>query len=199
MNNPRTLCYRLLLLMGGLHGCSLTAREVEPELPSLPVNQANTVVYRLNGIPVVAHNYTDLATQLLLPLLGQFGGQRPVMAALSADGTLTIGCSDDQNVTRPGHPQHSLGLQLTRFRGTGAYAPAPLCTVFRKSVRNADNETWLYGPVQRLAATSPAEVVVTEWNPTTRHLRGSFAVDFEATTGASAASVRNGQFDLMVR
>lgn len=199
MNNPRTLCYWLLLLMGGLHGCSLTAREVEPELPSLPVNQANTVVYRLNGIPVVAHNYTDLATQLLLPLLGQFGGQRPVMAALSADGTLTIGCSDDQNVTRPGYAQHSLGLQLTQFRGAGAYAPAPLFTVFRKSVRNANDETWLHGPVQRLAATSPAEVVVTEWNPTTRHLRGSFAVDFEATTGASAASVRNGQFDLVVR
>ena len=199
MKNYRTLFYWLLFLVGGLHGCTLTSREAEPELPSLPVNQSNTVVYRLNGIPVVAHNYTDLATQLLLPLLGPFGGRLPVLAALSTDGTLTINCTDNQNVTRPGFAQHSLGLQLTQFRGVGTYAPSPVNTIFRKSIRDATDETWIFGPVQHLAAASPAEVIITEWNPTTRHLRGTFTLDFEAATNAPTAFVRDGQFDLVAR
>lgn len=52
--------------------------------------------------------------------------------------------------------------------------------------------------VQRLAALGPAEVVVTDWNPATRHLRGTLTLTFAATGNAPVAEVRDGQFDLLL-
>lgn len=197
----RLICLLAVAILGlsGFSSCTLTATTVEPDLPQGTVNESNTVAYLFNGQAVVAHNYSDLGTLLIGPILSQFGGGgAPVQATLRPDGTLILGCVDAQNIVRPGYVQHGLAWQLTAFRGAGTYQPVPVGTVFQTQIRDAANETWLRGPVQPLATQMPAEVVVTEWNPTTRHLRGTFRLQFEAMGGTQAAEVRDGRFDLIL-
>ena len=198
----KDLCFHLLrrglfCVIGTLllPACTLSADDVEPTPPAGPINQANTVTYYLNGQPVVAHNYTDLATAVLLPFLGPFGPGQPVRAQLQPDGTLSLSCVDDQNVVRPGFVQHALAWQLRGFGGVGRYAPLPAATVLRLAVRDAADTAWQPGPTQPLT-TAPAEVVITTWDPATRHLRGTFRLEFAAVSSAPAAIVTAGQFDL---
>ncbi|MFC7669128.1 hypothetical protein ACFQT0_18560 [Hymenobacter humi] len=55
-------------------GCSLTSREVEPDLPTERISGGNTLVYRADGLPVVAHNDSSFGT-----IIGSiFGGKGPV-------------------------------------------------------------------------------------------------------------------------
>ena len=202
MNNAAFFLCSLVvasLSLGGLGGCTLTSTTVEPDLPAGAINESSTVAYLLNGQSVVAHNYADLSTLLLSPILSQFGGGgAPVQAALRPNGTLVLSCVDAQNIVRPGYVQHGLSWQLTAFRGATTYQPVPAGTVFQQQTRDAADETWLQGPVQPLARQAPAEVVVTEWDPATRHLRGTFHLQFEAVGSATAAEVRDGRFDLIL-
>ena len=200
-NATRFICWLAVALLGqsSLGSCTLTATTVEPDLPQDKVNDANTVAYLFNGQAVVAHNYSDLGTVLISPILSQFGGGgAPVQAALYPDGTLVLGCADTQNIVRPGYVQHGLAWQLPAFRGAATYQPAPAGTAFQTQTRDAADETWLRGPVQPLAAPGPNEVVITEWNATTRRLRGTFRLQFEAVGSTPAAEVRDGRFDLIL-
>ena len=188
-----------LLALGGFSGCTLTTTTVEPALPQGRVNDSNTVAYLFNGQAVVAHNYSDLSTLLLNPILSQFGGGgAPVQAALRPDGTLVLGCVDAQNIVRPGYVQHGLAWQIAAFRGAATYQPLPAGTAFQTQTRDAADETWRRGPVQPLAAQAPAEVIVTEWNAATRQLRGTFRLQFAAVGSTPAAEVREGRFDLVL-
>lgn len=181
-----------------LTGCTLAATEVEPELPAAPVNQASTVTYRLNGRAVVAHNYTDLFSAIVFPFLGPFAPGPPVQGQLRADSLLTVSSTDAQNVVRPGYVQHSLAWQLPHFRGVRTYRLPPGAAVLQLRTRDAADETWLPGPAQSLDPRGEAEIVVTDWNPATRHLRGTFSLLFDAAGNAPAANVRDGVFDLVV-
>ena len=200
-NTPRFICWLAVALLGqsSLVSCTLTATNVEPDLPQDRVNASNTVAYLFNGQAVAAHNYSDLSTLLIGPLLSQLGGGgAPVQAALYPDGTLVLRCADTQNIVRPGYVQHGLAWQLPAFRGAATYRAASVGTAFQTQTRDAADETWLRGPVQPLAASGPNEVVIAEWNPTTRRLRGTFRLQFEAIGGTPAAEVRDGRFDLVL-
>lgn len=181
-----------------LSSCTLTATDVEPDLPAVPVNQANTVVYRLNGRPVVAHNYSDFATVVLLPFLGPGAGAAPVRATLQQDSTLAVSCVDAQNVVQPGFVQHGLTWQLPKFRGAGTYRSSPATTQFQLYSRDAADEKWQFGPVQSLAVPNPGAVVVTHWDPIARRIRGTFALRFAAVGTAPAADLTDGQFDVVL-
>lgn len=192
------LPFTYLLASAALAGCTLTADDVEPALPQVPFNSENTVAYHYNSRSVVAHNYSDFATALILPFLGPFGVGQPVQARLGADSTLVIGCVDDQNVVRPGYQQHALLWQITRFAGAGRYQAAAVGTNFRVLTRDAADTEWLRGPTQPLTP-EPAEVVVTQWNPVTRQVGGTFTLRFDATGNAPAANLTEGAFNLKIK
>ena len=192
------LYFFYLLASASLIGCTLTADDVEPVLPQVPFNGENTVVYHYNGRAVVAHNYSDFATALILPFLGPFGPGQPVQARLGADSTLVIGCADSQNVVRPGYQQHALLWQIPEFAGAGRYQATAVGTNFRVLTRDAADTEWLRGPNQVLAI-GPAEVVVTQWNPTTRQISGTFTLRFAAIGDVLAANLTEGAFDLKIR
>ena len=192
------LPFTYLLASAALAGCTLTADDVEPALPQVPFNGENTVVYHYNGRPVVAHNYSDVASALILTFLGPFVSGEPVQARLGADSTLVIGCVDNQNVVRPGYHQHALLWQITRFGGTGRYQTTAVGTNFRVLTRDSADLQWLGGASQPLVP-GPAQVIVTQWNPTTRQISGTFALRFDATGNAPAANLTEGAFDLKIR
>ena len=202
MNSPALFIRILAVLVVGqcwLSSCTLVTTDVEPELPTMSVNQSSTVAYHFNRQAVVAHNYTDLGTLIIGPLLSQFGGGgEPVQAVLRRDGNFTLVCVDEQNIVRPGYVQHGLTWQLASFSGVGTYQPVPGTALCRIRTRDATDETWLLSPLQPLSAQTPGEITVTEWNPTTRHLRGTFKLLFDATGNAPAADVRDGMFDLIL-
>lgn len=199
-NVRRFTCLLAAALLGlaSFSSCTLTTKTVEPDLPAGAVYESNTVAYLFNGQPVVAHNYSDVITQLIGPFLGPFGGGVPVQAALRPDGTLILSCVDAQNIVRPGYVQHGLSWRLTAFRGAAIYRPVPAGTVFQRQMRDAADQAWLQGPLQPLATQAPAEVVVKEWDPATRHLRGTFHLSFEAVGSTPASEVRDGRFDLVL-
>ncbi|MBH8569619.1 hypothetical protein KB206_12040 [Microvirga sp. STS02] len=181
-----------LLALSGLTGCTLTADDVEPALPSVPVLQTNTVAYQLNGLPVVAHNYSSLISAIF-----SFGSRSlPVDGFLYPDSTVVIGAVDDQNYIGAGALQHGLEWQLLHFRGVGRYAVVPGHTVFQVDTRDAANKEWINGPSQPLAAQPAAQVVVTAWDPATQHISGTFTMRFAAAGSAPAADLQDGRFDL---
>ena len=181
-----------LLALSGLSGCTLTADDVEPALPSVPVFQTNTVAYQLNGLPVVAHNYGTLISAIF-----SFGSRsRPVDGFLSADSTLEIGAVDAQNYIGAGAVRHGLEWQLLHFRGVGRYIIVPGNTFLHIDTRDAANQEWITGLRQPLAAQLAAEVVVTSWDPATQRISGTFAMRFAAAGSAPAANLHDGRFDL---
>ncbi|GAB3867324.1 hypothetical protein GCM10028824_09470 [Hymenobacter segetis] len=181
-----------MLALGGLASCTLTADDVEPALPSVPVFQTNTVAYQLNSLPVVAHNYGSLISAVF-----SFGSRsRPVDGFLYPDSTLVIGSVDDQNYIGPGAVQHGLEWQLLHFRGVGRYVAVPGHTFLQVDTRDAANKEWINGPRQPLAAQPATEVVVTAWDPTTQHISGTFSMRFAAVGSAPDADLRDGRFDL---
>ena len=201
--NSTALFIRILAVLvvgpGWLSSCTLVATDVEPELPKTAVNQSSTIAYHFNGQAVVAHNYTDLGTLIVGPILSQFGGSvAPVQAVLRPDGNFTLVCVDKQNIVRPGYVQHGLTWQLAAFSGVGTYQPVPGTALCRIQTRDAADETWIQSPLQPLSAQTPGEVVVTGWNPATRHLRGTFRLQFDPVGNAPAADVRDGMFDLIL-
>ena len=202
MNNaPHFICLLAVALLGlgSFSGCTLTTTTVEPDLPQGRANDSNTVAYLFNGKAVVAHNYSDLITQIIGPFLGPFGGGgAPVQAALRPDGTLVLGCVDAQNIVRPGYTQHGLAWEIAAFRGAATYQPVPAGTAFQTQTRDAADQTWQRGPVQPLATLAPAEVTITEWNAATRQLRGTFRLQFAAVGSTPAAEVREGRFALIL-
>ena len=201
--NSQALFIRIMAALvvgqGWLSSCTLVTTDVEPELPTTSVNHSSTVAYHFNGQAVVAHNYTDLATLVIGPILSQFGGGgAPVQAVLRPDGNFTLVCVDEQSIVRPGYVQHGLTWQLAAFSGAGTYQPVPNTALCRIRTRDAADETWLQSPLQPLSAQTPSEITVTEWNPTTRHLRGTFKLLFDAIGNAPTADVRDGMFDLIL-
>ena len=182
----------LLLALSALTGCTILADDVEPALPAVPVYQSNTVAYQLNGLPVVAHTYGTLISAIF-----SFGSRsKPVAGFLYPDSTLVIGAVDEQNYVRAGSVRHNLEWELLHFRGAGRYRPGPAATFVQLDTRDAANSAWLSGPRQPLTAQPLAEVVVTDWDPATQHIRGTFALRLAAAGGAPAADLRQGRFDL---
>lgn len=182
----------LLLGLGGLAAsCTFTATgEVEPALPSAPVYNSNTVVYKLNGLPVVAHNASSV-------LASVFGGNQfpPVDIHFEADSSLVFESADEQNERQPGRTLHALEWKLPRFRGVGSYRPAPAGTSFQLSTYNADRYPEA-GPLLSLDPALPAEIVVTAWDAATQHVHGTFVLHFAAQNGAPAAALSEGAFDM---
>ncbi|WP_375417422.1 hypothetical protein [uncultured Hymenobacter sp.] len=181
----------LLPALSALAACTLTSEEVEPALPQIPVHNSNTVAYKLNGLPVVAHNAGSVLASI-------FGGGRypPVDVHFETDSSLIFTSADEQNERAPGLVVHALQWQLTRFRGVGSYRPGPAETTFQLYTYDAGRNTQPTGPVQQLDLSQPAEITVTEWNPATRYVRGTFRLHFAARNGAPAAALSEGAFAL---
>ena len=179
--------------------CTLTSTNVEPDLPSGQVNASNTVVYRADGLPVVAHNYADLGTVVAIFLFDPRG----VAGQLELDSTLTIRAYDKQNASVPEIQNHSIELTLLDFQGVGTYrlrTPGMTHSLssYQLSTRqqnpNAPSATQTFYPVP----TAVPEVTITLWDPATKHLKGTFSFTAASTTGAQTVEITDGRFDLVL-
>ena len=162
------------LLLSLVTGCTLTHDDVEPALPVGQVNGSSTMVYRVDGRPVVAHNYADLGTILI----SFIGDTRGVSGKLSADTALTIRAADSQNFSKPGFQNHVLELVIPNFRSSGSYRLNAAGSRYPRTAYQTITQTQApqtlgndpaFYPVP---ATAP-EVVVRFWNPVTRHIKGT--------------------------
>ncbi|MBF9237982.1 hypothetical protein I2I05_11310 [Hymenobacter sp. BT683] len=173
-------------------GCSLTTTEVEPELPTGRVSDGNTLVYRSNGVPVVAHNDSSLGTFLT----SLFGDNRPVAGNLIGSNELIIRARDSQNEAVGGQTRHELHLALPDFQGVGTYFIASPYSYYQETIptKSRNNQT----PPQTFYPTTAATVEVTEWNPTTRQLRGTFGCTVADTTTGQLVVLTDGHFDVIV-
>ncbi|MGI4833660.1 MAG: hypothetical protein ACRYFK_09390 [Janthinobacterium lividum] len=189
----------LLAALGLLAGCRLTSTEVEPALPVGPVSSSATLVYRANGVPIVANNALNLGTFLI----AIFGDPRAVVAKFPTGGNLLLRGSDVHN--QPvGYLTHSLTLELPAFHGAGAYSllPAspqayPTSYYYLTTYDGAGHP--LDHAEQYPAASAPAQVIVTDWNPVSRHLAGTFALDVAGPNNPQIPShLTEGSFDLIV-
>lgn len=180
-------------------GCKLTTTEVEPALPAVPVNSSATLVYRANGQPVVANNSTNIGTFIAV----FFGDPRAVSAKLSAGNNLRLFASDVQNQPA-GYLTHSLMLELSGFHGLGTYSLLPATpTAYPATYYQLTTYDNAGHPVdhaeQYPVASAPAQVVVTAWDATTRHLAGTFEVSVAGPNNLQRPTrLTEGTFDLTV-
>lgn len=183
----QVLSLAVLAGLSGLAGCTLTSEDVEPVLPAVPVRNANTVAYQLNGAPVVAHNGGGT-------LFGR--GNESVYAYFEPDSSLVIESVDQQNPSVAGTALHDLRWTLPRFQGVGRYQPVPAQTSFQLIFQEGPRRFDVPGPVQPLDVSRPAEIIVTSWDPSTQRVQGTFVLHFAARDGAPAAALSAGAFDL---
>ncbi|QKG51649.1 hypothetical protein [Hymenobacter sp. BRD67] len=197
-NKPR---WHWLCLAGPsvLLGCKLTSNDVEPSLPAVPVNNSATLVYRANNQPVVANNSTDFA-KLIVSFLGDL---RAVRAKWPTGGNLELFGSDIDNQP-DGYLTHSLVLELVSFHGIGTYSLLPTSpTSYPASYYQLTTYSSTGSPVdhaeQYPVISAPAQVVITDWNPSTRHINGTFALDVAGVNNLqNPTHLTEGSFDLVV-
>ncbi|OGX88227.1 hypothetical protein BEN47_09050 [Hymenobacter lapidarius] len=186
--------FLLALALTAGAGCTLTTAEVEPELPTGRVSDGNTLVYRADGLPVVAHNDTSLGTILISTI----GGTRPVVGRLYAGTAVVIRARDSQNEAVVGQQQHELQLELLAFQGVGTYTVALPGSFYQASPYPNNQQAPAAAQTYYPAGTAAARVVVTEWNATTRQLRGTFAFTATAPATGQAVALTEGRFDLIL-
>ena len=173
-----------------LAGCRLTATDVEPALPAGRVDSSPTLVYRADGLPVVANNSVNLGTILVAFL----GGRDAVRAEVGYDSTLSIFASDVRNLPA-NYRFHNLTVTVPHFHGVGTYQlqPAPNSydnTYFQ--VATYDSLGYAsYHAEQYLAASPANQLVITAWDSTSRVLQGTFRLQVSGGTELS-----DGRFDL---
>ena len=182
-----------------LSGCRLTSTEVEPALPPGQVNDSATLVYRVNGIPIVANNSVDIGTILVAFL----GGSQSVAARLTADSTLSVQGSDVNNQPDR-YPTHNLSLEIANFRGAATYpvgAAGPYGyygTVFQVVTYDSVGHPFDHAEQYPVAGT-PNQVVITGWQPATRHLQGTFVLHVAGPNNAQKPTeISEGHFDVLV-
>lgn len=182
-----------------LLGCKLTSTEVEPALPDAPINGSATMVYRANGLPIVANSSVDFVT-LIVSFLGD---TRAVRAKWPAGGNLQLFGSDIHNQPN-GYLTHSLVLQLASFHGTGTYSLLPAsstsyATSYYQITTYSNDGSPVDHAEQYPVASAPAQAVVTDWNPMTRHLAGTFLLDVAGPNNPlKPTHLTEGSFDLVV-
>ena len=187
----------LLSLLPLLASCSLTSHEVEPDLPTGRISGGNTVVYRADGLPVVAHNDSSFGS-LLVSIISFGGDPRPVAGKLTAGNELLIRARDSQNAPVAGNKSHELYLVAAAFQGVGTYALAAPGSYYQETLQtgNVDN---LPFPVTFNPTTSATpQLTVTEWNATTRHLVGTFAFTVTPPGTSQSVALTEGRFDVLV-
>ena len=189
-----TACFSLpimsSLLLSLLVGCTLTSTEVEPDLPDGRANDSDTLVCHVDGLPVVANNYTDLGTIIVGILLDP----RQVVGKVDYAGTLTI-----RGIDAPvGTKSHTIRLSLPKFQGLGTYVLQAPATYYQEYVKPATTSGSGTTLTFTLVPTVPAQVTITGWDTATRHLQGTFL--FTVATAATAPNVviTDGRFDLTV-
>ena len=188
----RLTCTALLPL---LLGCSLTSREVEPDLPDGRLDNNDTLACHIDQKSAVASNYSNLGT-VVAALFG--GDTRPVVGKLDASGTLYIrGMFIGSQAV--GVKDRAIRLALPTFKGTGTYPLTSPGTYFQEYTPSAT----LPGPSTALTFSlvpaTPAQVIITEWDVTTQHLRGTFTLTVAAAPGTTQnVPITDGRFDLIV-
>lgn len=189
----------LLLAVLFLSGCKLTSAEVEPALPPGPVNGSATLVYRVNGTPVVANNSVNIGTILVAFL----GGSRSVAAKLTADSILFIQGSDINNQPDR-YPSHNLSLAVAKFRGPATY---PAGTAGRYASYQTLYQVVTYDSAghpldhakQYPTADTLNQVIITEWQPASRHLQGTFVLHVAGPNNPQKPTeISEGHFDVVV-
>ena len=175
--------------------CSLAGTDVEPGLPTGRISGGNTLVYRANDRPVVAHNDSSFGTIIISVL----GGRQPVNGFLDANNVLTIRAVDFQNVGVAGQQQHTLHLVVPGFRGQGSYALAVPGTTYQEDPYTdartlSTGQSVPFFPV----ASAPQQLVVTVWDTTARRLQGTFRFTAAAPTTGQAVVLTDGRFDVLL-
>ena len=153
--------------------CSLTASDVEPALPSGPVNNSSTLAYYANGRPVVANN----SSGLISILLAVFGDSRAVVVGqLRGSTRLDLRAVDGQGAAATGGKYHALYLTLNAFHGTGTYALDAHNTYYQELTPHQSGQYVPPDPTLNVVPTVPAELTVTGWDATWRIGSSSKAV-----------------------
>ncbi|QKG55546.1 hypothetical protein GKZ68_02170 [Hymenobacter sp. BRD128] len=190
-------CAQLLTTTLLLSGCQLTSSEVEPALPAVPVAGSASLVYRANGLPVVANNSVNIGTIIT----AFFADPRAVKAKWSGSGSLLLSASDVLNQP-DGYLTHTLVLELNSFHGLGTYVLAAT-TAYPASYYQLTTYDTNGHPLdhaeQYPVASAPSRVVITTWDATTRHLTGTFEASVAGpNTILSPTRLTEGAFDLQV-
>jgi hypothetical protein len=189
-SHPNQRAKYLLFSFLILSSCTITADDVEPALPAVPVYNSNTVVYRYNGLPVVAHNSISLI-RAIFPI---FSGP-PVEAYFDADSALVFRSYEGQNFAEAGSVQHRLEWRLANFRGVGSYRPDTAYTTLQLYTRQTNNND-VAGVLQPVSRQQPGTVSVTAYAAAQHKVRGTFVLHFPARAGAPEAVLTEGAFDL---
>ena len=190
-----------LLLVGPLLllGCKLTTTDVEPALPAVPVNDSATLVYRANGLPVVANNSVNIGTIFLAFL----GDSRAVKAKWPGQGSSLSLVGSDVHNQPGGYLTHSLNMELVAFHGAGTYPLLPTMAAYPGTYYQLTTYNPTGNPLdhaeQYPVATAPAQVVITDWNPGTRQLTGTFTLDVAGRNNPQAPThITEGGFVVVV-
>lgn len=187
----RLLAAALLPLLAA---CSLTAEEVEPALPSGPVNGSNTLAYYANGRPTVANNSNNLGTILA----GIFGGDTRAVVGQLRSGGVSLRATDYVTARDAGVSYHVLYLAINSFHGPGTYPLTRGGTSYQESSAQNTSPTAPAAPTYYPAPPGPSQVVVTGWDAATRHLQGTFALTAAAPGVAAPVALTDGRFDLIL-
>lgn len=183
-----------------LPGCKLTSTDVEPELPAGQVNNSSTLVYRANGVPIVANNSVNIGTFIV----AIFADPRAVAAKLSADSTLTLR-SVDANNQPTGYATHALLLEVKKFYGAGTYAinaasgPYGYTATYYQVTTYTSEGNPIDHATQYPVASRPGQLVITKWEPGTRHIQGTFALPVAGRNNVqNPTEITEGRFDVEI-
>ncbi|GAB3310053.1 hypothetical protein GCM10027511_22920 [Hymenobacter humi] len=162
-------------------------------MPTERISGGNTLVYRADGLPVVAHNDSSFGT-----IIGSiFGGKGPVRGYRDFNNELVIHGVDSQNQPATGRKQHVLHLELPAFQGTGTYALAAPGTFYQVSVFNSEKRLDSPQTFYPLSA-SGARVTITQWDAASRHLQGTFSAELAEQRNGQPLALTEGRFDLIL-
>ncbi|MDQ2772970.1 MAG: hypothetical protein M3Y54_20995 [Bacteroidota bacterium] len=175
-------------------GCTLTSTEVEPDLPTGQVNGGSTLVFRADGLPVVTQNYTDIGTVLS----SIFADPRGVSGRLSAGNVLTIYAADIQNPISTTTNGHSLRLTLNGFHGTATYQLMGFDSDYQETTHYQSAQTQFTILTFFPAPTTTPQVTVSQWDPLSRRLQGTFAFTAVANGSSQPVALTDGRFDVTI-
>ena len=173
-------------------GCTLTASDVEPALPSGQVNGNSTLAYYANGRPVVANN----SFSLISILVAAFGDSRAVVGQLRGGSRLDLRAIDGQSAAAAGGKYHALFLALNTFHGSGTYALDAHAAYYQEITPHESGQYVPPDPTFYPVPTALAEVIITGWDAAARRLQGTFALTVAAPGVAPAVALTDGRFDL---
>lgn len=183
-----------LLLAGA---CTWQQETVEPALPAGRIDGQPTVAYLRDGVPVVAHLYSNIG-QLFTAFIPRFSGP-PVSAELHTfSNTLSLQAADAQNEKFEGALAHHLSIDLENFRGAGTYTTSTGLAAVLYEEYQYDGRNWQLLHRYTGGSAPTQQVIVTSWDSVGHQLNGTFTLAVAKDNGLPV-QLTQGRFSLKVQ